>query len=166
MRPVRAADHCEPVEELTFRITARQLRGLRTYLALLAGIIAVLTAAGLSTRAGMLLVWDVAVGLGLAVGLYAYVMYARAFTDCTAAGIRTRGLAGQRECAWPQVADIAPAYSRTATVMVATTGGARFRLGVPVTGGVMADPEFAAKVSQIQHYWRSAAQTAIPPAHQ
>jgi hypothetical protein len=37
--------------------------------------------------------------------------------------------------------------------MVTTTNGTRFRLGAPVNGGAMGDPEFGSKVEAIQQYW-------------
>ncbi len=94
-----------------------------------------------------------ATGLGIAalVYQYAFVAYSIAYTECTAKGIRTRGLAGRRDCPWTQVRDISPvSYSRNGIVVVTTASGRRFWLGAPVDGGVMRDPEFAAKVLQIR----------------
>lgn len=99
----------------------------------------------------------ISAGIVALVGLWALVMYVWALTECTPTEIRTRGLAGTRECRWTEVAAIvARPYGRTATVMVTTTAGGRFRLGAPVAGGVMGDPEFAAKVAQIRQYWHVA----------
>jgi hypothetical protein len=48
----------------------------------------------------------------------------------------------------------------TYSVLVTSTAGKRFRLGAPVAGGVMSDRQFAAKVQQIQEYWRAATGSA------
>ena len=47
-----------------------------------------------------------------------------------------------------------------AALLVTPTAGKRFRLGAPVSGGVMNDSQFAAKVQQIQEYWRAATGSA------
>jgi hypothetical protein len=85
-------------------------------------------------------------------------MYARAFTECTADGIRTRGLGGVRQCSWPQVADIAIRLTPGSRLVVVTTAdGTRFWLGAPVDGGTMPDPQFTSKFGQIVNYWLTAA---------
>jgi Bacterial PH domain len=89
------------------------------------------------------------------------VVHARAYTECTPAGIRTRGLAGTRECRWEEVADIvAQPYRGAAFIMVVTRSGRRFRLGAPVEGGVMGDPQLPAKMAEIRQYWQSAVAAA------
>ena len=135
---------------LTFRISARQLRGLSLFVLALGGAAVAWAGVGMVAFA-------ISAGLVALIGLWALVMYIRAFTECTPTGIRTRGLAGTRECRWADVAAIvARPYGRTTTVMLTTTAGGRFRLGAPVAGGVMGDPEFPAKVAQIRQYWHVA----------
>ena len=112
-------------------------------------------------RSGTLAMWAIGAAVGGLICLYATMAYARAFTECTPAGLRTRGLARTRECPWADVRALAPhVYRQTTTVMVTTAGGTRFRLGVPVTGGVMPDPEFGQRAEQIWRYWQWAAQAA------
>lgn len=114
-------------------------------------------------RSGTLAMWAIGAGVAGLICLYASIAYARAFTECTPAGLRTRGLAGTRTCPWAEVRTIAPrVYRQTTTVMVTTVHGTRFRLGVPVTGGVMSDPEFGQRAEQIWQYWQRASQAAGP----
>jgi hypothetical protein len=137
------------VQPLTFRISARQRRGLGAFVLAFCGAAVASAGAGVMSLA-------ICAGIVALVGSWALVMYVWAFTECTPIGIRTRGLAGSRECRWAEVAAIvARPYGRTATVMVTTTAGERFRLGAPVAGGVMGDPEFPAKVAQIRQYWHA-----------
>jgi hypothetical protein len=143
------------MQDLRFRPTPRQLRGLRNYVLILIAATAVLAVLAFQVR-GASVAWAVGLGLGALMGIWAYVMYARASTECTPAGIRTRGLGGLRQCSWPQVADIAIRPGTGTTIRVTTVSGTRFLLGVPVSGGVMRDPEFGFKLRQIQEYWRSA----------
>jgi hypothetical protein len=144
------------MRDLRFQPTPRQLRGLRNYALILIAATAVLALIASLVRGGPLAGWAMGAGLGALIGVWAYVMYARASTECTPAGIRTRGLGGLRQCSWPQVADIAIRPGTGTTIRVTTVGGTRFLLGVPVNGGVMRDPEFGSKLRQIQEYWRSA----------
>jgi hypothetical protein len=148
------------MDTLTFRITARQLRDLGLYVLALAALAVVPTVTVVvngggwgSTRGSLV----ISAGIAAAVALWALVMYAGAFSECTPTGIRTRGLAGGRDCRWAEVAGIVQrSYGKTVSISVITTYGTRFRLGAPVAGGVMPDPEFGAKLAQIQQYWRSA----------
>jgi hypothetical protein len=146
--------------------TARsQLRGLRTYTAFLCAIAVVLVGlwilAGRGHGGSALAPWAIGAGIAALICLYSWVAYARAFTECTPAGLRTRGLGGLTECSWPGVSDIVlRPHGRTVTVMVTTTTGTRFRLGVPVDGGVMGDPRFRVKAQQILDYWHSATKEA------
>jgi hypothetical protein len=132
------------------------LRGLRNYTLISIAVTAVLAVMAFLMRGGPLEGWAVGAGLVALIGAWAYVMYARAWTECTPAGIRTRGLGGLRQCSWPQVADIAIRPGTGTTIRVTTVGGTQFLLGVPVNGGVMRDPEFVSKLRQIREYWRSA----------
>ncbi len=153
------------MDELVVRTTPGQLRGLRNYLvgaaagSVLLVLGSVLTDGSLSTR---LVLWGAGFGISFLIGLWAYAMYARAFTECSAAGIRTRGLAGQIECPWSGVDRIALRHGRrTVTMMVTTSSGNQFQLGAPVNGGAMGDPEFGSKAAAILRYWRT--MTQAPP---
>jgi hypothetical protein len=148
------------VEKLRFRIARSQLRGLITYQAFVGAVGAVLTIVWIMVGGQIgSTIWPWAVGADLValIGLYAYLAYAVAFTECTVTGIRTRGLWSEQHCSWAEVKSISPRlYKRTTTVVIATTYGTSFRLGAPVDGGVMRDPEFAPKVMQIREYQRAA----------
>lgn len=141
-----------------FRVTTRQRRNLLTSTAILTAL-----ATGLTTAAAIgwgsgetLWAYAIGAGIGAVVSLYACLAYAIAFTECTAAGIRSRGLAGRRYCPWPQVRDISVrSTSMNSTVLVTTIGGTRFHLGAPIDGRVARDPEFGQKLLQIRDYWRT-----------
>lgn len=77
------------------------------------------------------------------------------FTELSEEGIRSRAfLFARRSCPWTRVADIGVwSNGRTTTVRVHRADGTRFLLGAPVTGGVMADPMFEAKVEEITNAW-------------
>src|SRR5215472_14895011 len=90
------------VDDLTFRTTGRQLRNL---------LIGAVVVTALGAAAGVAVADHAgggggplpsAIGLGIAalIYLYALVAYAVAHTECTPAGIRTRGLGGRRSCRW------------------------------------------------------------------
>jgi hypothetical protein len=139
------------VAVLRFQITVAQKRGLLILLLIAAA--PVLGLAACHER------WEAAgFGVAVLVAAWAYLMYALALTECTADGIRTRGLGGVRQCPWQQVADIAIRRDPGSRLVVVTAvDGTRFWLGAPVDGGVMPDPEFATKFRQIVGYWRTAA---------
>jgi hypothetical protein len=83
------------------------LRGLRNLVVVYAVITVLLTLGAVLANGSLgraLGWWAAGLGIGSLIGLWAYVMYARAFTECSAAGIRTRGLAGQTQCPWAQIA--------------------------------------------------------------
>lgn len=166
---------------MTFRPGSRQLRNLS------------LAALGCAAVSAAILVGDFAAhvdsaerGLGLGIGLgfasllvgWVLIGYRRAFTECSRTGIRARGLTGPvRIYRWDQVEEIAIRRSNPArgpstfTVSIFTTGGGRFTLGAPVTGGVMSDPDFEAKVRKIRSYWlagagvHGGADTALIPSY-
>jgi len=148
------------------RTTSGQLRGLRNWLVIIAVVTVLLILGTVRTNGGLsktLGLYAAGAGIGTVTVLWSYAVYARAFTQCSPAGIRTRGLSGATECPWAQVASIElRPYKQTVTVMVTTASGVRFRLGAPVNGGVMGDPEFGSKVEAIQQYWLAV--TAAPPA--
>jgi hypothetical protein len=139
------------VAVLRFQITVAQKRGL-----LVLALIVAASVLGLAVLHGL---WAAAgLGVALLLATWACIMYACAFTECSAAGIRTRGLGWVRQRPWPQVADIAIRRGPGSRLVVVTTvDGTRFWLGAPVDGGVMPDPEFAAKFRQIVSYWQTAA---------
>jgi hypothetical protein len=154
------------VDSLIFRTTGRQRRNLLIGAVLLTGVAAPVDAAVAASHAhlsGQALTYLIALGVAALIYLYACVAYAAARTECALTGIRTWGLGGRRSCPWAEVADIFPRRShRTSIVVVATTGGRHFWLGAPVDGGIMPDPEFAAKIGQIRDYWNRAV-TINPP---
>jgi hypothetical protein len=97
-------------------------------------------------------------GLSCVFFLYSYLAYVFAYTVFGPQGIRGRGLAGRYEYRWEQIDNVVlRAYtsrgSTTYTVILTTTGGKRFRLGAPVSGGLMGDPAFEAKYAQIRAAW-------------
>ena|SRR5258708_11646403 len=101
--------------------------------------------------------WAIAVVLSVKMLVYFYetVMYARAFTECAESGLRTRGLARTRECAWSQVCDISSRRRAFGSDVIVTTAmGARFRLGAPVDRSTMRDPDLAFKIADIERYRR------------
>jgi len=133
--------------DLRFTRERSQLRGL--------GILTALVLAGVGGFAQGL-VGIIVLGTGALVCLYAFTAYLLAVTECTPAGIRTRGLAGPRRCSWSQVTDISLRYGRRSVrIRVTTAHGRRFWLGAPVHGGVAGDPKIYDKFSKIQAYWRS-----------
>ena len=110
----------------------------------------------LAWTSGALWGWVVVCGLFELLLLYQCFAAARAFTRCTPAGIRTRGMGRARECPWPEVDDIAPRFSgggNTVRVMVKTASGTSFPLGVPLTvPGFISDPDWPVTVQQIWAY--------------
>ena len=136
--------------DLRFTVEREQLRGIGILTALL--LIIVLISGLKSASTGHIgLAGTVAFGAGGLVCLYPFIAYMLAVTECTPAGIRTRGLGGPRQCSWPEVTDIGLRYAgRSLVISVTTKSGRRFWLGAPMHG----DPAFVKKLSQIQVYWR------------
>ena len=124
--------------DLRFTTDRAQLRGLVGYIAVVALVGSVLTGAwwlGGPQSAGLLGPWAVGADLGAVLGLYAWVWYARAFSECTQAGIRTRGLAGSRAVRWVSVRDIEVHPSgQTSSVMVTCVDGTSSGWGPRSTG--------------------------------
>lgn len=122
------------MEDLRFTVEPSQLRGLRIYTAVAAAAAVALAAAwGLSRSSGPVGMLALVAGLSAALGAYSWAAYARAFTECTPAGLRTRGLGGLRESTWPRITDIGlRPYGRTVTIMVTTADGGRRR---PIPAG-------------------------------
>jgi hypothetical protein len=153
------------VDVLTFRPTRTQVRYLTLLtvgLGLLAAVILLIRyAAGISLPDR---VYNCGVAAAICTPLAGWVLlrYARAFTECSPAGIRSRGLTREWQCKWEYVREVAVRAStarsqRTYTVILTATDGGRLRLGMPVSGGIMPDPDFTAKVARIRAYWRDAA---------
>jgi hypothetical protein len=153
------------MDNATFRPTSKQQRNLLLFTvgsAIASATVLTAVFAGHADPGGLL-------GYGLGFGASSLltgvllVLYHRAFATCSAEAIRSRGLSGwQRSCPWSQVEDIRVRQSdprrqsSTFTVTVFTSTGHRFTLGAPVSGGLMPDPDFEAKVRRIRNYWRAA----------
>ena len=103
--------------DLRFTRERSQLRGLGILIALVLALVG-----GFAQG----LVGIIVLGTGALVCLYAFTAYLLAVTECTPAGIRTRGLAGPRRCSWSQVTDISLRYGRRSvriTVTLRTADG-------------------------------------------
>src|SRR5215472_164997 len=101
--------------ELRFTIPARQIGGGPR------SLVATAVMAGLAVLMHRLL-GAVVLGIVMLFLLWLCIRDARAFTECTPDGIRTRGTDGLRQCPWPQVANIAiRSYGRGKVVVVITT---------------------------------------------
>lgn len=97
----------------------------------------------------------------------------RAFTRYGPDGIHTRGLGRRHECAWSQVRAISQQQFRSKggarySIVITTTTGERFRLGVPTSGSASPGPRFTEQLDRIKAYWRAATgdddEGANPPA--
>ncbi len=149
------------METLTFRPTRRQLLNMTL---LTVGIALVSATAVLSHYAAGANLPALFAALGIAATVCApltgWILYksARSFTVCDQSGIQSQGYAREWHCSWAYVREIAIRYGsrRTRTVVVVTVSGDLLQLGTPATGGVMADPDFEAKVRQLRAYWRTA----------
>lgn len=109
---------------------------------------------------GRVLGLGIGAGTGAAIVGWCAVLYSRAFTECTPAGIRSHGLGPAWHCDWQDVHQINVQPGRrgpTATVVLMTSDGIVRRLGAPVAGGVMPDRTFESKVRKIRDYWHQAA---------
>jgi hypothetical protein len=153
------------VEVERFAIDRRQLSALTRYAGALTGggIVLVLVAVAAGAHRSWeknLLGWGIGVLAGGVVCLWSRMAYARAYTEITADGIATRGLAGSRRARWADVTDIRVAdYQRKGvfSVRVLVRGAEAFRLGAPVSSRIMDDPEFDEKVQRILAAWSRAA---------
>ena len=143
------------VETERLEIGRHQVTQLTRYGGLVTGAGVVLDIAALAEHGHgpkALLKWALGLTIAGLIVLWARTAYARAYTELTADGIRTRGLFGTRRAAWADVADISVHDSRNRgvySVKVHLRGGSGFRLGAPVHSPVMTDPEFDQKVQQI-----------------
>jgi hypothetical protein len=86
----------------------------------------------------------------------------RAFTRYGPDGIRTRRLGRLRECPWSQVQAISQQQFRSRggtahSIVITTTTGERFRLGVPTSGRASPGPRFTEQFDRIKACWRAAA---------
>ena len=122
---------------MTIRPSARQL-GCLVLFALVLGVVAVLaTRSHLAGRdpGGRILGYGVAAEACLLITAWCAVWCARAFTECTPGGIRSRGLGREWRCGWHEVSQIAVRPGRrgpTRTLSLITTDGRRLALGAPV----------------------------------
>jgi len=165
--PATAPDEPATAPRLIFRVTPSQRGASLIIAAVISVTAAVLAWAGLAVPAA---------GLGIVALITAYqaVAYATAYTECTPAGLRTRGVTWPRFLPWARLRDIAVRdyastpqmrylsryYGLTAKpwriVIVTADDGTRFSLGAPIDPGqFLSDPEFEDKIWQIHHYWRS-----------
>ena len=158
------------METLTIRPPARQL-GFLVLFALALGEVA-----ELATRNHHAGGDPCGRGLGIGIGAEASLLiaalsavpYSRAFTECTPAGIRSRGLGPEWRCGWHEVSEIAirpGARGPTRTVALVTTDGRVLTLGAPVAGGVMPDGQFESKVREIRGYWHRVRAKGGEPGH-
>jgi hypothetical protein len=145
-----------------FRDTSGQLRNLLIAIGVL---LAVGVVAGWAcARAG----WGGFPALIAAVGGFGavilggcYVVLSRSRTVIDDRGIRWRLMAAWQECEWAEIASVACRVltSRGSTgyrVVLTTTDGDRMSLGAPTSGGILTDPQFAAKFQQIRGTWQRA----------
>ena len=153
------------MEVLTFRPTRRQLRFLALFvlaLALFGAVILVIRYWAEAKVPDTVVNW--AVGAAFAAMLAGWILlrYSRALTECSPEGIRSRGIRREWRCDWKHVRELAirassnPRGPTTYTAVLTTTGGDDLPLGMPVTGGIMPDPDFEDKVRKIRSYWSSA----------
>jgi hypothetical protein len=140
------------VENERFEIGSHQAAQLTLYAGLLAAAGAALDIAAVAARGhvpGRVSEWGIGLTIGGVIALWARTAYARAYTELSADGIRTRGIFGTRRAAWADVKDISVVDSKgngVYSVKVLLRSGRGFRLGAPVHSPVMADPAFNRKV--------------------
>jgi hypothetical protein len=160
------------MEVVTFRATGRQIRNVALFTLALSAVAAAIFLIDFAVGVrlpGRVFAWGVAAAICAPFVGWITLRYSRAVTECGPDAIRTRGLDRSWSCGWEYVADIVirAASSRgvtTYTVFVRTTAGELLRLGVPVSGGAMRDPDFDQKVRQIRAYWNAAAGQGSHPA--
>lgn len=150
------------MEKLTVRPSARQITTLVLFTLVLAVVAAFLLRRHLAggDASGRILGFGIGFGAAALTVGWCAVMYSLAYTECTAAGIRSRGLGLPWRCDWDEVGQIAirPAMrGPTATVLLTTVSGRQYTLGAPVSGGVMADRDFGNRAREIRDYWQRAA---------
>lgn len=155
---------------LRFRATPKQCRGSIAVTITLAAVAAGLAALahwrfGFQTA---LQGWDITVAVGCLGFVWVSIALPLAFTELSPNGIRARGLAGPRNCPWPQVATIEVETIRGTRTIVVTRHDrsrfrrSRFRLTVPADRPpVMADVDLMGKFSAIWFYWQEATTSHI-----
>ena len=182
--PGAVIEHSEPAHgkpgqpNLIFRVTASQRRALAITVAILTALATASGAAvAFSNPSGRLTALAAGVGLAALLVLYYAVAYAVAYTECTPAGLRVRGVARRRFLPWDRLRDIAVrdyasspyrvGPSRPLRIVIVTAlDGSRFWLSAPIDGGQgLGDPQFEDKIRQIQRYWHSARSRKVPPAY-
>lgn len=75
-------------------------------------------------------------------------------------GVHSDGFIRSRVCTWGDVASIDTSVKKTGAgvirlVQVRLHSGKKFNLGAPMTAGAYPDPDFDAKVAQIEAFWRA-----------
>jgi hypothetical protein len=133
------------------------------------GIAVVAGFVAFSTKSGGAAEIAVTGGLCGLISLYMYVAYAFARTEFGLTGISGRSLAGKYEYRWDHIDNVARRAftsrgTTTYSVILTTIDGDRVRLGVPVSGGIVGDPAFAAKYAHIRHAWQAATGRTGPEA--
>src|ERR1700756_4394947 len=96
------------VEAERFEVGRHQVAQLTLYAGLLAGagvLLDIVAAAGHGHGPGALGKGGIGLTIGGLIALWARTAYARAYTELSAEGIRTRGLLGTRRAAWADVRD-------------------------------------------------------------
>ena len=168
-----APDEPATAPRLIFRVTAGQRRALLITAAVITVLAAALAWAGPAVLAA-------GVGIAALFTVYYAVAYATAYTECTPAGLRARGVTWRRFLPWARLRDIAvrdhasaaqirywsPTPAKPLRIAIVTADdGTRFWLGAPIDAGQgLGDPEFEDKIWQIRHYWRSRMLSGALPA--
>src|SRR5215472_8546402 len=152
-----------------FRSTPRQLRNLLIAVVITFGVAVAAGFVAISAKSAGAANLAVIAGLCWLMFLYSYLAYVFAFTTFGPKGIRGRGLGGRYEYRWEQVGNVARrAFASRGvtryTVILTTTDGDRIRLGAPVSGGLMGDPAFDAKYTQLRDAWQAATGRTGPEA--
>lgn len=169
-------DEPVPAPGLMFRVTASQRRALVISSAVVTAVAVVLAGAALAVpNPARLAALAVSAGILALISVYYSVAYAAAYTECTPAGLRVRGVTRRRFLPWARLRDIAvrdygsspyrgPGKSLR-IVIITADDGTRFWLGAPIGGGQgLGDPQFEDKIWQIRHYWRSRMSSGALPA--
>ena len=156
------------VETERFEIGNHQAAQLTLYAGLLAAAGVLLDIVAVAARGhvpGKVAAWGMGLTIGGVIALWARTAYARAYTELSADGIRTRGIFGTRRAAWADVKDISVVDNKgkgVYSVKVLLRSGRGFRLGAPVHSPVMADPAFSRKVEQLMAARQRARPAAAP----
>lgn len=147
-----------------YRTTAAQRRGLLKWTIII--FAATVVAGFIGQFSGFAGILAAGYGLCFLGYLYLYFAYRGTWTRFGPEGISGRGLVFRFEYRWDQVYDIASRAvagdrgSVRRSVVLTTTDGDRIRLGTPVSGQVMGDPDFRSKYALICDTWQAATRRA------